>query len=152
MSLVFGSVCSGMEAASVAWLPLGWRCAFMSEIDPHARAVLQHHYPDTPPAWRLHDDRSGTVRANRRSRWRHPNAGGQVGVLTHRVRRLTPTECLRLQGSPDAYFDGVLYRGAPLADGPRYRLLGNSFAVPVVRWIGKRIMLADRATNIPIDQ
>jgi DNA (cytosine-5)-methyltransferase 1 len=48
----FGSVCSGIEAASVAWLPLGWTCAFMSEIDAFPRAVLKHHYPDTP----LHGD------------------------------------------------------------------------------------------------
>ena len=52
VSLTFGSVCSGIEAASVAWLPLGWRCAFMSEIEPFPRAVLAHHYPETP----LHGD------------------------------------------------------------------------------------------------
>jgi len=48
MSLTFGSVCSGIEAASVAWHPLGWRTAFLSEIAPFPRAVLSHHYPDTP--------------------------------------------------------------------------------------------------------
>jgi len=46
--VIFGSVCSGIEAASVAWSPLGWRAAFLSEIDPFPRAVLQHHYPDVP--------------------------------------------------------------------------------------------------------
>ena len=55
------------------------------------------------------------------------------------VRRLTPLECLRLQGFPDDYFDGVRFRGKPLADGPRYRLLGNSMAVPCMAWIGRRI-------------
>ena len=44
----FGSVCSGIEAASAAWLPLGWQCAFTSEIEPFPRAVLAHHYPDVP--------------------------------------------------------------------------------------------------------
>ena len=44
----FGSVCSGIEAASVAWLPLGWECAFVSEIEPFACAVLAHRHPDTP--------------------------------------------------------------------------------------------------------
>lgn len=54
------------------------------------------------------------------------------------VRRLTPTECARLQGFPDDYLD-ITYRGKPAADGPRYKALGNSWAVPVVRWIGKRM-------------
>lgn len=42
------SVCSGIEAATVAWLPLGWNAAAYSEIDRFPRAVLAHHYPDTP--------------------------------------------------------------------------------------------------------
>ena len=54
------------------------------------------------------------------------------------VRRLTPTECERLQGIPDGHTE-VLYRGKPMADGPRYKMLGNGFAIPVVRWIGSRI-------------
>ena len=48
----FGSVCSGIEAASVAWHPLGWQAAFYSEIDKFPSAVLNHHYPDVP----LHGD------------------------------------------------------------------------------------------------
>jgi DNA (cytosine-5)-methyltransferase 1 len=44
----FGSVCSGIEAASVAWHPLGWRAAWLAEIEPFPSAVLAHHYPDTP--------------------------------------------------------------------------------------------------------
>jgi len=54
------------------------------------------------------------------------------------VRRLTPRECERLQGFPDDY-TRVPYRGKVAADGPRYKALGNSMAVPVVRWIGQRI-------------
>lgn len=54
------------------------------------------------------------------------------------VRRLTPRECERLQGFPDDYAL-VEYRGRLAADGPRYRALGNSMAVPVMRWIGQRI-------------
>lgn len=50
------------------------------------------------------------------------------------VRRLTPTECERLQGFPDGY---TAIPGA--ADGPRYKALGNSMAVPVMAWIGRRI-------------
>jgi len=48
MKVRFGSVCSGIEAASVAWHPLGWRAAFVSEIDPFPCAVLAQHYPDVP--------------------------------------------------------------------------------------------------------
>ncbi|MHB1958334.1 MAG: DNA cytosine methyltransferase [Acidobacteriaceae bacterium] len=54
------------------------------------------------------------------------------------VRRLTPRECERLQGFPDDY-TLVEYRSGLAADGPRYRALGNSMAVPVMRWIGERI-------------
>ena len=54
------------------------------------------------------------------------------------VRRLTPRECERLQGFPDDY-TLTPHRGKPAADGPRYKALGNSMAVPVMRWIGERI-------------
>ncbi len=58
-----------------------------------------------------------------------------------RVRRLMPVECERLQGFPDNY-TMVPYkskRADQCADGPRYRVIGNSMAVPVIEWIGKRI-------------
>lgn len=61
------------------------------------------------------------------------------------VRRLTPTECERLQGFPDGY-TAIPWRGKPAdqcPDGPRYKALGNSWAVPVVRWIGERINLVE---------
>ena len=54
------------------------------------------------------------------------------------VRHLTPRECERLQGFPDDY-TLVEYRGGLTADGSHYRALGNSMAVPVMRWIGERI-------------
>jgi DNA (cytosine-5)-methyltransferase 1 len=54
------------------------------------------------------------------------------------VRRLTPEECEALQGFPRGY-TAIPHRGKPAADGPRYKALGNSWAVPVVRWIGERI-------------
>jgi len=58
------------------------------------------------------------------------------------VRRLTPRECERLQGFPDD-FTAVPYRGKSAADGPRYKALGNSMAVPVMGWIGKRIKMVE---------
>jgi DNA (cytosine-5)-methyltransferase 1 len=46
--MIYGSVCSGIEAATVAWHPLGWKAAFYSEIDKFPSAVLAHHYPNVP--------------------------------------------------------------------------------------------------------
>ena len=61
------------------------------------------------------------------------------------VRRLTPIECERLQGFPDGYTD-VPWRGAEHApDSRRYKALGNSMAVPVMRWIGEGIELVNRS-------
>lgn len=76
-------------------------------------------------------------------------AGGggnnKPAVMQHMaVRRLTPRECERLQGFPDDY-TLVPYRGKPAADAPRYKALGNSMAVPVMRWIGERIREVEEA-------
>lgn len=69
-----------------------------------------------------------------------------LGVATpYVVRRLTPTECERLQGFPDGH-TLIPWRGKSAADcpdGPRYKALGNSMAVPVMRWIGQRIETVD---------
>ena len=57
------------------------------------------------------------------------------------IRRLTPVECERLQGFPDNYTQ-IPWRGKENKDcpnGPRYKALGNSMAVPVIRWLGERI-------------
>jgi DNA (cytosine-5)-methyltransferase 1 len=59
MSIRFGSVCSGIEAASVAWEPLGWEPAWFSEIAPFPKEVLAHHYPTVPDLGdmtKLYDD------------------------------------------------------------------------------------------------
>lgn len=72
-----------------------------------------------------------------------PTGGGQPQACMTpdmAVRRLTPVECERLQGFPDGHTD-VPYRGKPAADGPRYKAIGNSMAVPCMRWIGERIIL-----------
>jgi DNA (cytosine-5)-methyltransferase 1 len=58
------------------------------------------------------------------------------------VRRLTPRECERLQGFPDDH-TLIRFNGKAAADGPRYKALGNSMAVPVMRWIGERIQLVE---------
>lgn len=74
------------------------------------------------------------------------NQGGIAIVEkpTSSIRRLTPTECERLQGFPDDYTK-IAYRNKPIDEcpnSPRYKALGNSMAVPVMCWIGKQIMRA----------
>ena len=317
--MIYGSVCSGIEAASVAWRPLGWRAAFLSEIAKFPRAVLAQRHGGVPlhgdfttiesgryeaidilvggtpcqdfsvaglragitgdrgnltlefvrlaqrlrPTWLVWENVPGIFSlddgrafgaflgglaelgygfayrvldaqyaglAQRRERvfvvghrgdWRraaavlfeseslrwnpppsreagktvaptiasrptgggglgtdHANAGGQLGIAAFHenqraevttnndtagslkvrggkpgqgypalisgaaVRRLTPRECERLQGFPDDY-TLIEYRGKPAADGPRYKALGNSMAVPVMRWLGERIQLVE---------
>ncbi len=84
------------------------------------------------------DDTAGTIRSNTRNN-SDPRTEAAMHVMHGMsVRRLTPKECERLQGFPDGYTD-VTYRKKPAADGPRYKALGNSMAVPVMAWIGKRI-------------
>lgn len=83
----------------------------------------------------LGDDLAGTLRAS--------TGGGDKAhaLVSQAVRRLTPTECERLQGFQDDY-TMIPWRGKPAEecpDGPRYKAIGNSKAVPVVRWIGRRI-------------
>ena len=66
--------------------------------------------------------------------------------LESTVRRLTPVECERLQGMPDDHTK-IPWRNKPAAecpDGPRYKAIGNSMAVPVMRWIGERIELVEK--------
>ena len=73
--------------------------------------------------------------------------GGEAPIMARRavVRRLTPMECERLQGFPDNW-TRIPYRGKPeeeCPDTPRYKAIGNSMAVPVMKWIGERIALAE---------
>jgi site-specific DNA-cytosine methylase len=82
-------------------------------------------------------DLAGTIQ-------RGGDGGRNDGVMTPnmQVRRLTPVECERLQGFPDGYTN-IPWRNKPDSpDGPRYKALGNSWAVPVVKWIGERIKAA----------
>jgi len=81
------------------------------------------------------------------SRWSRQGESGRTLVLCLDPKGQslggpsTPTECERLQGFPDGY-TAVPWRkksAGECPDGPRYKALGNSWAVPVVRWIGRRI-------------
>ena len=75
-------------------------------------------------------------------------SGQHPPLLTPQVRRLTPTECERLQGFPDN-FTQIPWRNKVAEncpDGPRYKAMGNSMAVPVMRWIGERIQKVEEIT------
>ena len=82
------------------------------------------------------DDVSGALRANAEHSY-------QFARIRSTVRRLTPRECERLQGFPDDH-TAVQYRNKPACDGPRYKALGNSMAVPCVHFILGNLMEADR--------
>lgn len=82
----------------------------------------------------IEHDMTGTLR-------RETHGHEPVVMQSMAVRRLTPIECERLQGFPDSYTD-IKSKNKPTPDGPRYKALGNSWAVPVVRWIGERIARA----------
>ena len=81
---------------------------------------------------KFYEDMTGTLGAR-------DFKGPQCVATQYAVRRLTPVECERLQGFPNNYTN-IPWRNKPESpDGPRYKALGNSWATPVVRWIGERI-------------
>ena len=81
------------------------------------------------------DDVAPTLDCNWGSRRR-------AGIVSTAVRRLTPRECERLQGFQDDY-TLIPYKGHAAKDAPRYKALGNSMAVPVIRWLGERMAMVD---------
>ena len=91
----------------------------------------------------MQDDIAGTLRVEGEDRPSRPSH--VIGIPpAMQVRRLTPVECERLQGFSDGYTN-IPWRKKPEApDGPRYKALGNSMAVPCMAWIGKRIAEVDR--------
>jgi len=109
----------------------------------HAVAVAQPMATDIKQVqWasgggQLENDTAQALRSNAEYNY-------QFARIAMQVRRLTPVECERLQGFPDNYTN-IPWRKKPEApDGPRYKALGNSMAVPGMAWIGKRIAEVDR--------
>jgi DNA (cytosine-5)-methyltransferase 1 len=104
----------------------------MGASNPTAVAFNMHKSGNQASSMGVSEDRTDCLRAFEKSPFAvQPAAGMQV-------RRLTPAECEKLQGFPVGYTD-IKPKGKPTADGPRYKALGNSWAVPNVRWIGERI-------------
>ena len=120
----FLSICSGIEAASVAWGPLGWKPVGFSEIEAFPSAVLAYHYPSVPnygdmtnyKDWDIHEPIDIICGGT-------PCFPVDTPIVT--TRGLIPIEEVEV--------------GDDCPDGPRYKALGNSWAVPVARWIGERI-------------
>lgn len=84
-----------------------------------------------------------TVAPAVRSNFYGDHAGDEGRLIANAsaaVRRLTPTECERLQGFPDGWTEGH-------SDSARYRMLGNAVCVPVAEWIGRRIAAYEEAPN-----
>jgi DNA (cytosine-5)-methyltransferase 1 len=103
----------------------------------HAPAVAMR---ESGQGYWMQDDIAGTIDANMGMSG-HANRPAVINQPPMQVRRLTPVECERLQGFPDGY-TAIPWRNKPASecpDGPRYKALGNSWAVPVVHWIGRRI-------------
>lgn len=101
-------------------------------MDFETETLLMGFYPsDLTPANCVFKDASPTLKTASIA-----GVGGSFGV-----RRFTPRECERLQGMADDYTQ-VDHRGKPAADGPRYKALGNSMAVPVMNWIGRSLQSA----------
>ncbi len=124
----------------------GDRTGALSSTLPQAESVLES-LPTEPMEARSVALRGRKVGADLEMRsdgvasaLRASQGGSDKAMVAWRygVRRLMPYECARLQGFPDDYLD-IVYRGKPAADGPKYKALGNSMAVPVMRWIGERL-------------
>lgn len=175
-AITYGSVCSGIEAATTAWHTLGWSPRWFSEIEPFPSAVLAHHWPHVPNLGdftlirdriaageveapdvlvggtpcqafsvaglrRLMDDKRGQLTlefvrlalalAGKKAK------GGTLYVEGHTY---ACDPCLR--AAQDAGIVEVVLGPVPAdscPDGPRYKSLGNSMAVPKMRWLGARI-------------
>ena len=97
---------------------------------------------ESGPGYWLEDEVSGTLDANMGMSGHANRVATLAQPPSLSVRRLTPRECERLQGFPDDW-TLIPYRKGESSDSNRYRSLGNSMAVPVMRWIGTRIARVD---------
>lgn len=122
------SLFSGIEAASVAWEDLGWVAVAFSEIEPFPCELLKQRYPDVPNL----GDITKIDWSERAAHRLVPRPARVRGEEAHADRGE------RLQGFPDGWTE-IEFKGKPASDAARYKALGNSMAVPVMRWIGERV-------------
>jgi site-specific DNA-cytosine methylase len=82
-------------------------------------------------------DKSCTLRARD---WKgFDNYGSTAVIKDSQIRKLTPTECLRLQSMPDDYFNKATYKGKPISNSQRYKMCGNAFCCAVIEHILKQL-------------
>jgi DNA (cytosine-5)-methyltransferase 1 len=111
----------------------GWQCAVAALFDYGCLARISPKGGDRRPSNYSH------TLTNRADRY---GCGKTYVVDSRGLRTFTALEYERLQGYPDDY-TAITFRGKPAADGPRHRALGNSMAVPVMAWLGRRIRQVD---------
>ena len=107
----------------------------MTDQFPHVAYTTKLHNTGSNNAGKIFEERTTCLDAN---------SPAPALLTPSQVRRLTPVECERLQGFPDNHTQ-IPWRKKPAdqcPDGPRYKALGNSMAVPVMRWIGQKIDVA----------
>jgi DNA (cytosine-5)-methyltransferase 1 len=135
---------AGMHAPAIAFpgRMSATQCASTEElspslcsVNPTAVAFNMHKSGNDSSSMGVSEDRTDCLRAFEKSPFAVQPAPSMM------VRRLTPEECEALQGFPRSY-TAITWRkksASECPDGPRYKSLGNSWAVPNVRWIGQRI-------------
>jgi len=122
----------------------GSESRFVKELSPTLRKEMGDNQVavamrESGQGYWMEDNKAGTLRAEGENRPSRPS--NVIAQSSMAVRRLTPRECERLQGFPDDH-TMISWRNKPAdqcPDGPRYKALGNSMAVPCMAWIGKRI-------------
>ena len=130
-AIAFPANLSGTQCASAENL-----APSLGALNPTAVAFNMHKSSNEASTLGVSVDRTDCLRAFEKSPFAVQQSPGM------QVRRLTPRECEALQGFPPDY-TAIPWRKKPASecpDGPRYKALGNSWAVPNVRWIGQRIM------------
>lgn len=152
---------NGQENACIAFSYKDSGADATSELSPTIRAGnhdKSHANSGQPPAIALQTDVTpkASVELAFTLKLPSPSGGGQPAATmtpNMEVRRLTPIECERLQGFPDNH-TLIGWRGKDAdecPDGPRYKAIGNSMAVPVMHWIGERIVAALPAEKLSGD-
>lgn len=126
-------VCGALSDGAHNGGGLNGQDAYSGRIIPVAFAT-QH----TSKGWDLENGTCPTLHVPSKTGGGQPHACIDSDMA---VRRLTPTECARLQGFPDDH-TAIVYRGKPAADGPQYKALGNSMAIPCIKWIMDRMRIS----------
>ena len=106
--MIYASVCSGVEAASLAWIPLGWKAAWFSEIEPFPCAVLKHRFPEVPNLGDMTKIKVETIENETGKLQRFKNESGANVVVPGGVDLLvggTPCQGFSVAGKQDGLYD-----------------------------------------------